>query len=189
MQSKADIRKMVIDLRDSIGADEKERKDMAIFERLLANGRYVTAGTVMLYASFRSEVDTSSILDHCLKNGKKAVLPGVDRKEKRLRLYAIKQPDDLVSGYMGIPEPRPGCKEIGTEDVDIILVPGVAFDKACGRIGYGGGYYDRLLGSITERPYLVALAYEEQVIENVPVDSYDVRMNAIITDRAEIRCS
>lgn len=188
MRSKEDIRKTVIGLRDSIAAEEKERKDRDILNRVLADDRYRSAGTVMCYASFRSEVDTRSIIAYSLKSGKGTVLPVVDREEKRLRLFEIDKMEDLVSGYMGIPEPRPGCKEMNVRDVDIILVPGVAFDKRCGRIGYGGGYYDRLLGSASERPYLIALAYEEQVVEEVPLDRHDVRMDAVITDRFDIHC-
>ncbi len=169
--------------RDAIPLEERKVKDRMIQERLTGLAEYRRAGTVMLFASFRSEVDTGPIIRDALGRGKRVVLPRVDRTRGALRLYAVRSVDELVPGFMGIPEPDPQrCVEVPPGEPELVVMPGVAFDERGGRLGYGGGYYDRLLAGIRHRPVLVALAYEEQIVGEVPVSGHDVRVDKVVTD-------
>jgi 5-formyltetrahydrofolate cyclo-ligase len=161
-----------------------------IQERLTGLREYKESKTVLLFASFNSEVDTSGIIDDALQRGKRVVLPKVDTEKKILALYSIKTRTELKPGFKGIPEPESlPEREISPEEIDFILVPGVAFDEHGGRLGYGGGYYDKLLGSLNQKPHLVAIAFEEQIIERVPVSTHDIRIPKIVTDRRIIEIS
>lgn len=188
MPDKSSIRKNITTLRDSFRPEDKRRKDDIIFEKVIAIPEYKSSKTVLLYASFRSEIETEKIILHSLESGKVTVLPVVDRKDKRLRLYMIESMADLKPGYMGIPEPKNRAGVMNPGEMEFILVPGVAFDIKCARIGYGRGYYDRLLGSIPVMPFLLAPAYDEQIVDDIPVEDHDIRMDMIVTDRRVIKC-
>jgi len=135
-----------------------------------------------------------------LEGSKRVVLPRVEGQN--LGLYEIKSLDELAPGYMGIPEPNPqlphfnkggeggfyDIRRVSINDVDAIIIPGAAFDETGNRIGYGGGFYDRLLAQLQKPVPIIAPTYEEQVIESVPTDPHDRKVNIIVTDSREIRC-
>ncbi len=184
IKDKTALRSEIIERRDGIPSEVRQVKDSLVMERLLCLKEFTEAGTVLLFASFRSEINTIPIIENALKEDRVVVLPRVDRDNRRLILYSIAALSELQEGYMGIPEPPgDGDKIVLPEDLEFILMPGVAFDELGGRLGYGGGYYDRLIGALRERPPLVALAYEEQIVEEVPVSGHDIRVNRIVTDR------
>jgi len=173
----------MLNKRDSISPKLKSIKDKKIKEKLLNLTEYKNANILLLFASFRTEVETLEIILETLKKGKIVILPKVDRKHKKLILYKIDNINELQPGYMGILEPKPAAdKKVSKEILDFILVPGVAFDENGGRIGYGGGYYDRLISNIKNRPPLVAVAYEEQIIKKVPLFKHDIKVDKIVTD-------
>ncbi len=186
-KEKSRLRAEVIRRRDAIPLEVRKAKDRMIRERLSGLGEYRSAGTVMLFASFRTEVDTMPIIADALMQGKRVVLPKVESAKKELRLYNIKSVDELTPGVMGIPEPRAvEGREVAPEEIELIVMPGVAFDERGGRLGYGGGYYDRLIAGWRLRPPLVAVAYEEQVVGEVPVADHDIRVDKVVTDRRVI---
>jgi 5-formyltetrahydrofolate cyclo-ligase len=180
-------RKEVLSRRDAISPTTRREKSGRITERLLSIGEFRAVHTVLSYASFRSEVDTFGIIRHCIEHGVRVVLPRVDRATRTLRLYEIESLDDLSSGYWGIPEPHvPEARRRNVREMDLVIVPGAAFDEECNRLGYGGGYYDRLLSDRTAPA--VALAFEEQLLPQLPAEPHDIRMDAIITDMRTVRC-
>ncbi|GBD99440.1 putative 5-formyltetrahydrofolate cyclo-ligase [bacterium BMS3Abin07] len=186
--NKWQIRAGVIRKRDSIPSNIRRAKDRMIAERLTGMKEYIDADSVMLFASFRSEVNTLPIIEDALRGNKKVVLPKVDRERKELELYLIKSVNELTPGYMGIPEPAvTGERKFLPGEIDFIMVPGLAFDENGGRLGYGGGYYDRLLGGLKKMPQTVAIAYEEQIVDDVPVSGHDIRVDAVVTDRRIIK--
>ncbi len=186
-KEKSRLRSEVIRKRDAIPLEVKKAKDRMIRERLSGLGEYRNAGTVMLFASFRTEVDTIPIIRDALMQGKRVVLPKVDSAKKELGLYNIRSVDELIPGFLGIPEPGVvEGRKVAPEELELIVMPGVAFDERGGRLGYGGGYYDRLGAGLRHRPPLVAVAYEEQVISEVPVADHDIRVDKIVTDRRVI---
>jgi 5-formyltetrahydrofolate cyclo-ligase len=181
---KAELRSVAIAKRDAIPLPVRKIKDAAIAERVFGLDIFSNASVVLLYASFRSEVSTGGIIEKALESGKKVLLPKVDTEETKLRLYEIKSVDDLEPGYMGIPEPQASEENSADiDDIDMVIVPGAAFDENGNRLGYGKGYYDRLLSGEGARPAIAALAYEEQIVKDIPAEPHDVKMELIITDR------
>ena len=182
------IRKEALRKRDRIPKELKGTKDSSIKQRLLALPEFLSARSVLFYASFRSEVETSGIIRESLSMGKKAILPKVDKRRHKLLLYEIKNPDELVSGFMGIPEPFQSEKrEALLEDIDLVIIPGAGYDYAGNRLGYGGGYYDILLAGRKKNTPIIALAFEEQLVDAIPAEQQDVRVDMIVTDQRVIR--
>lgn len=186
-EQKAAIRREALDRRDAIPRPVRAVKDSAIKERLFGLEEFMAAERLLLYSAFRTEVATEVMIEESIAMGKKVLLPKVDQEAKALSKHVINGLDELAPGYMGIPEPTSG-ERLKVEDIHLIVVPGVAFDRNGRRIGYGGGYYDRLLSRIKGQRLIVALAYEEQVFDELPHEEHDVRMDIIITDRRVIDC-
>jgi 5-formyltetrahydrofolate cyclo-ligase len=185
---KASLRKEILAKRDSIPPAVKKIKDREIEARLFNLPEFKTAKTISFFASFRSEVDTVSMIRRSLEAGITVVLPRVEGRD--LVLYQIKGMHELVPGCWDIPEPSVVTEDrkINANSVDTIIIPGAAFDETGNRIGYGGGFYDRLLAQLQKPVPIIAPTYEEQVIESVPTDSHDKKVNIIVTDKREIRC-
>jgi 5-formyltetrahydrofolate cyclo-ligase len=188
-ETKASLRQALLEKRDAIPPEVRRVKDRLIRERLLSLGEIKNVQTIFIFASFRSEIDTSGIIESVLGEGKRIVLPVVDREQHRLLLYEIKNLDELTPGYMGIPEPSVRSDErlLSINDIDAVVIPGAGFDPAGNRIGYGGGYYDILLSGLQRRIPVIAPAFEEQLVDSVPSEPHDVRVDLIVTDRRIIR--
>jgi 5-formyltetrahydrofolate cyclo-ligase len=136
----------------------------------------------MFFASFRSEVDTLPMIRHALAAGKRAILPKVRGKD--LALFEIRDFDkDTAPGAWGIPEPRE-IMPVTVEDVDFMIVPGLAFDENGNRLGYGAGFYDRLLPYYKKET--AALAFEIQIVPEVPISSLDIPVKQIVTEKRTI---
>jgi len=181
------LRNESLSRRDALTIEARGKKDESIRKRLSALSEYAEAGTILFYASFKSEVDTFELIRENILKNKTVVLPRVDMRNFSLTLYEICALDDLAPGCFGIPEPRAAeDRIINPSDIDIMIIPGVAFDEHCNRLGYGKGFYDRLL-SLKEAPAL-ALAYDEQIMGRIPAELHDIRMDKIITDKRIIRC-
>ncbi len=186
---KARIRESVLKKRDLLGPASRKLKDAGIRKRLSSTSEFRLAKTVLLYASFRSEVSTFSIMEDALAAGKRVFLPVVDNKIKELRPYQIRSLSELSSGFMGIPEPAVRKEmERDAGESDLIIIPGAAFDTGGNRLGYGAGYYDKMLSRLTRRIPLIALAYEEQIVDFIRSEPHDVRVQMIVTDRRTIVC-
>jgi 5-formyltetrahydrofolate cyclo-ligase len=190
MNEKSELRAALLKKRDAIPAEVRRAKDRLIRERLLSLDEIREAKVFFFFASFRSEVDTSVPMKTLLAEGKRIVLPKVDRQNHLLLLYEIKDLEELASGYMGIQEPSVLSEDrmIAVNGIDTVIIPGAGFDAAGNRIGYGGGYYDRLLSSIQSNVTVIAPAYEEQIVDSIPAEPHDIRVSMIVTDRRVIRC-
>lgn len=161
---------------------EKSRK---IEEKLFSLPEFQSAGAVMLFASFRSEVETDSIIRRALGAGKRVILPKVRGTE--LALFEIRDfRTDVAPGAWGIPEPAESLP-VQLNDIDCIIVPGAAFDERGNRLGYGAGFYDKLLPAFAKAT--VALAFEEQIVSAVPADPHDVPIKLIVTEKRIIKTS
>jgi 5-formyltetrahydrofolate cyclo-ligase len=181
------IRKELLEKRDRIPKELKVSKDIAIQHRLLGLPEFLSAGTILFNASFRSEVETSGIVREALSMGKRVVLPKVDKEKHRLGLYEIKSLDELALGHMGIPEPfQTEKREILLDKIDLVIAPGAGYDYSGNRLGYGGGYYDILLSGKKKNILIIALAYEEQLIDAIPSEKHDVKVDMIVTDQRVI---
>jgi len=188
MQDKAEIRKELLSKRDNIPPEVRRAKNRMIRERLLSLDEFRNAGVIFFFASFRTEVDTSEMMKSSLLSGKRVLLPKVDKDRHELLLYEIRDFGELAPGYMGIPEPPVSENQMNINDVDIVIIPGAGFDVTGNRIGYGGGYYDRLLSGLQKRTPVIATAYEAHVVDSIPSEPHDIRVQMIVTDRRLIRC-
>jgi 5-formyltetrahydrofolate cyclo-ligase len=185
------LRKELLKRRDAIPSEVREAKNRVIRERLVSLEEIRSAKALFFFASFRSEVNTLEAVAQLLQAGKRIVLPKVERERHVLLLYEVRSIEELTAGYMEIPEPSvlTGERMVDINGVDAVIIPGAGFDVAGNRIGYGGGYYDRLLSSLTRDVPVIAPAYEEQIVESVPAEPHDIKVDMIVTDRRVIKCT
>lgn len=184
------LREKVLERRDSIPPSLRKKKDVLIKENLFCLPEFKTAKAVLFYASFRTEVDTTGMIEESLRIGKSVFVPKVDKIGHRLRLYEIKDLRELSPGYMGIPEPSlPDQRLHEIKDVDLAILPGVGFDRFGNRLGYGAGYYDILLSEVKKKFPFIALSYEEQLIDAIPSERHDMKVDIIVTDDQVIKVS
>ncbi len=180
------MRKAILAARDHLNAEEISANSEAIRQRLLASDEITAAATICSYVSFRSEVQTLPLIESLLARGKRVVVPLTRISERRLDLVAIDDPaNDLVPGYCNIPEPREALLPrhlVDPQDLDLIILPGSVFDLRGGRFGYGGGYYDRLLAQVPGAGR-IALAYELQVVDRLPLAEHDELLDRIVTEK------
>jgi len=187
---KKTLREGLLKKRDGITPEKKKEKEAAIRQRLYASADFKRAKGILFYASFRSEADTAVCIAHALKLKKEVILPRVESKKRMLRLFAINNISEIESGYMGIPEPvakKSGERDLN--DIDVVIVPGAGFDEKGNRLGYGAGYYDKLLSGHEKHITTIALAFEEQIVRGeIPAEPHDVKMDKIITEKRTIDC-
>ncbi len=182
-ETKRALRERVLAERDRAPPAFRAAASAAIGTSLAARGDFRAAKTVLLTLSFGSEWDTLPLLLTALEQGKTVVLPRVDTATRTLELCRLTEPSrDVMPGYRGIPEPQPHCALIRAEAIDWVLVPGVAFDAAGRRLGYGGGYYDRLIPALRSDSARIAGAFELQMVDRVPAAPHDAPVRGIVTE-------
>lgn len=180
---KGELRSRILLIRDQMPASLRSLKDTRIRENLFSLPEFLSARIIILYASFRSEVATHGLIGESLSMGKKVLLPKVNANNARLDLYEISDIGELSPGYMGILEPDLTDERRRTiDDADLAIVPGAVFDFSGNRLGYGAGYYDGLLSQGMKKIPIIALAYHEQLIDTIPAEEHDVKVDVIVTD-------
>lgn len=180
---KSEIRREILKKRDAIGREEIAGKSSLIERNLFSAVRFISSDVCAFYASFRSEVSTYGMILRCIGMGKKVLLPITMKINHELVFCVVKSLDELKPGAMGIPEPdHQHIVPYAPEDIDAMIVPGVAFDAGGYRIGYGGGYYDRVTEKLRPDCFKIGLAFECQIIDKVPREKYDMRVDSIITE-------
>jgi len=182
---KQEIRRQARARRDE--QPDKDGLSEIIWQRFLALPEYAAAETVMLYVDARSEVRTRPFLTAVIAAGKRVVVPYC--VEGELELFCLESMEELAPGHFGIQEPRPPLRQLPGKRVepgalDLVMVPGLAFDRRGGRAGYGKGYYDRLLVRTRPETRRVAVAFECQLFPEVPMLEYDVFMDKVVTEGA-----
>ncbi len=184
---KSRIRRAVLERRDAMAVAQRQQRSGALCARLLALEQWHAARVVLATVAMGSEPVTEVLLHAALEQGKTLVLPRVQRAEKTLGLYAVQNlSQDLLPGVWGILEPDPQrCRQISLPQVELIVVPGVAFDRTGARLGYGAGYYDRLLARSECTAFTVALAFEEQLVPQIPTEAHDQRVQWLLVDSAQ----
>ena len=183
-QAKAALRQAILARRDAADAFIRSRDSHTIVQKLCALPAYRAAGVVAAYASFGSELDTAEFLAKILTDGKQLVLPRINRAQRVLELRRVADLGaDLVAGFWGIREPAERCPLQSHHKVDFMLVPGVAFAANGARLGYGGGYYDRLLASLDRRAVRIAAAFQLQIVDQLPEGPHDERVDSVVTQR------
>ena len=183
-QRKAMLRGEVLAARDALSDAEIRHLSHAIVDAVVASDGFRNARTVLLTSSFGSEVRTAELIDRTIESGKTLLLPLVNKAEKMLELYEVSEPSaHLERGTYGIAEPRPDrCRRAQFDEVDWVLVPGVVFADDGYRIGYGGGYYDRLLPLLPAASPRVSAAFGFQRRSEVPHGFHDQKFDLIFTE-------
>lgn len=194
MRNKAELRKEILQFRDELSIEVRQEKSSQIAEQVTAHKGFQEADKVLLFASFKSEVDTTEIFEAALQIGKQVFFPKVIGKE--MEFYQVLKEKDLIEGYHGIREPKAEEKKKFVpmpEEKIFILMPGTVFDEAGGRIGYGGGYYDKFIQRLeTEIPKenlcTLAVAFECQMaaLGEIPREEHDMKPDYIVTETRNI---
>lgn len=181
--AKLAVRRQILAARDGLSADYRAAAARTIAERLAALPTFARARTVLLTIAFRSEWDTLPLVHAALALGKIVAVPRINAAARMLDLFAITDPArDIVPGFHDIPEPVVLCAKVPVAAIDWVLVPGVAFDATGRRLGYGGGYYDRLLPLFAPDTARVAGAFDLQIVDRVPAAPHDLTVDAIVTE-------
>ena len=188
---KKQIRKDILEVRRSMDIDKKDTYDTLIEKSFFESSFYKEAKNIFIYISYDSEINTKRMINRAINEGKNIYVPRTEFDTKLMNAVKINDFSNLVESRYGILEPKKEEPFIDPNELDIIVVPGVAFDKNGGRIGYGAGYYDRYFKRINEknkaRITKLALIYDFQLIDEVPTDEEDVLIDAVLTEKQFIK--
>ncbi len=187
-QQREALRREVLARRDRLLPEERRRASRAIAQRFWGLAEIASARTLHVSLSTGSEVETADVVAEARRRGLRVVVPVTLVNERRLLLAEFDGPETLAPGPFGIPEPQPeGRKVVDLACVDALVIPGVAFDEHGNRLGWGAGYYDRLLERVRPDVPIIALAYECQIVPAVPPEGHDVCVSVIVTEQRIIR--
>jgi 5-formyltetrahydrofolate cyclo-ligase len=187
-RAKREIRRSVLAARDALGEAERIARSTTIHQRFLALPEVEDGGVVMGFWSFGSEVSTPPLLEALHARGFRVCLPRIEGGGD-LEAVAYEPGDPLTETSFGAREPADGTT-VAPDVLDLVLTPGVAFDRSGHRIGYGGGFYDRFLRRTRRDGPRIALAFDLQVLpQELPVGSFDLGVDVIVTETETIRCA
>jgi 5-formyltetrahydrofolate cyclo-ligase len=182
---KQNLRAVLSEARSSLSAECARALSMRVQQRLLATSAYLTATKVVLYAPLGREVETALIAADAIRSRRQLFYPIVDRNRRRITLGAVSNLGELRSGAFGILEPPAiGALEPDRLGDALVCVPGIAFTPAAARLGRGGGYYDRMLAALPAEAATAGLSYSFQLIDRLPEQTYDRRLDLIVTESA-----
>jgi len=196
LSSKTSIRKAILALRGRIAKQERDilsgkinRRAVTLLKTMIATGQLKPGGIIHLFCSFGEEVETGPLLENIRRMGFGVVVPVVHHENSRSRLILSKLGEETTwrPGPFQIPQPHPVVR-VEPDRVSLFFLPGVAFDRSGTRLGYGKGYYDRLLSGVSPDVPKIALAFSQQVLESVPSSKWDIPMTMILTEEETIDC-
>ena len=186
LKSKKEIRREVFDKRKCLLKDNVVRKSIEITNHIICMNEFITGSIIMAYMDFNNEVMTGFLIDHCFNMGKRLVLPLVDDENgiKIIKAYEVKDlQQDLKPGCYGILEPvKDKTIEVDPKLIDMVIVPGVAFDINRNRIGYGAGYYDNFLIKLRRECYKVGIAFDFQIYSKIASEDHDISLDIVVTE-------
>ncbi|MHC4778709.1 MAG: 5-formyltetrahydrofolate cyclo-ligase [Planctomycetota bacterium] len=179
---KKELRDAVLKKRDALSPGERSEKSRAIQDLLFGLERWPPRGPVLFFHTMRTEVDTAPMMQRALDGGIPVALPRVAGDGLLELAFVTRLTEDLAESAWGIPEPTARCRGVDPSALDIIIVPGVAFDPEGYRVGYGGGFYDRLLVA-APKALRLALSFELQRVRDVPRMSHDIPADLLVTEK------
>jgi 5-formyltetrahydrofolate cyclo-ligase len=183
--SKRAFREELLRARVLLAPAERAARSRAIAARAAGLESYRRARTVGFYAAIGTEVETWALAADAIASGKRVAWPIV-REAERALAYAACAPDALVEGSLGTRQPPPGALAVPLTDLEAVLVPGVGFDLACRRLGRGRGHYDATLLALREGAARIGLAFELQIVSELPHEPHDVPVDAVVTESRTI---
>jgi 5-formyltetrahydrofolate cyclo-ligase len=179
-QQKADLRDRMKRVLAGMGEKARLIASCDACDRLMRTAHYAAARSIMLYCPIQHEIDVAAVARGALADAKVLCVPRVDWAEGTMLPARVTDwRHGLVTGRLGVREPAPGAEAIAPSSLDLIVVPGLSFDAAGGRLGRGSGFYDRFLAGLSAAS--VGLALDEQIVERVPMGAGDARLDAVIT--------
>ena len=182
------LRKELIEKRKSLSKKDVIEKSNKIKNQLFELTEFIQAYTILFYVSYDNEVHTHQMIKDSLILVKNVIVPISKKDDRSLILSKLERWEDLESGSYGILEPRAEkIKEISIDEINLIIVPGVGFDKGGHRIGHGKGYYDNLLNKSNNALH-IGLAFEIQIVKKIPIEQHDIPVDKIITEDRIINC-
>ena len=187
LAEKKALRREMLARRRALSAEERTRASEMICTRVRALTMLQEARTIMLYASTGEEIDLCPLMEELLAEGRHIALPEITGRGV-MEARELPAMDALTDGIFGIRTPDPARGGIiPPEEIDLVIVPGAAFDEYGGRLGLGGGYYDRFLPR-AQRAVRLVLAFDFQIVRDVPMGVQDARIDAVLTERRMISC-
>ncbi|MFC9415567.1 5-formyltetrahydrofolate cyclo-ligase [Bacillus mobilis] len=181
-EEKLRLRKQIIEHMNSLSEERYTTLSEQIAFSLYAQKEWAEAKTIGITLSMENEVNTYPIIEKAWEQGKKVVVPKCNKGTRTMTFRQISNFDQLETVYMNLREPIPALtEEVGADDIDLQIVPGVAYTGRGERIGYGGGYYDRYL--VHYKGKTLSLAYSFQMVEHIPVEPFDKNVEKIITEK------
>lgn len=187
-EAKLTLRRKMLTARDALPVGARAAATRAIVAGIVSLPSFIAPRVVLLTLAFRSEWDTAMLIRAAFDAGKRVAAPRVNPSTRMLDLHEVSDLErDVRPGHLGIPEPLPTCPCVAPETVEWVLVPGVAFDIEGRRLGYGGGYYDRLLPLLPRTAPRVVGAFDMQIVERVPAAPHDLAVDTIVTESRTIQ--
>lgn len=181
---KKELREKYLKIRSNINSTITKRDSEIISKKIISHHLFQKARNIMIYLPFKNEVDIKIVIESAWDKNKQVLAPKIEPSIKKINPYIIKSWNDLELGFYQIYEPKDDDKNpFPIEEIELVLVPGVAFDKNGYRLGYGGGYFDRFFDQFNIPPYRLAVAFDFQVVDQIPIFSHDIPMNEIITEK------
>lgn len=179
---KKKLREEILQKLHSITKDEKERKVELLKKKLFSLKEFKNAKCVMFYVSKHYEVNTHEMIDESIAMGKKVVVPITLKEEKTLKLSELRDREkELIKSHYGIHQPgEKHIRPVSSESVDLMVIPGIAFDRSGHRLGHGGGYYDRFLEKAPPTIFTVGLAFDFQVMDKLPTHATDIPVKRVL---------
>ncbi|MEK8198829.1 5-formyltetrahydrofolate cyclo-ligase [Lysinibacillus sp. FSL M8-0134] len=185
---KTTLRNKVKEALSTMTDNTYHSQSLAIVKKVLQEPYIIEANTIGLTISNKPEVDTFLLIEELWQLGKKVAVPKCHPKTREMSFYAIDSFAQLETVYMHLREPIPErCEFVDANEMDVILVPGVVFDRYGYRIGYGGGYYDRYVLNY-KKGKLLSMLFDEQIIDRVPTEEHDCPVDIIVTPSKRIDC-
>jgi 5-formyltetrahydrofolate cyclo-ligase len=178
------VRRMALLARSRVLDEHRAPASVAAARNVLGLPEVAAAASVLAFASFGAEMGTDPLLQSLLDAGKTVLLPYVEA-DATMRAAPISSLADLAPGYRGIREPP--AARAPASFAQVAVVPGVAFDARGGRLGYGGGFYDRYLGAIAPGATVVGLCFDAQIVDEVPVEPHDRLVDVVVTEARVLR--
>ncbi len=182
-EEKKTLRNQVLKAREQLTPDDRVTKSRQAAQLLLTLEPLTSCRTIMMFRSFGAEIDTGPFIDAAQQRGQQIWLPATDQAKRQIIPYIYSGEQSLRQGAYGIMEPDPmKAEEADCGKLEAVVLPGVAFDKAGGRLGYGGGYYDRFLSTLSHRPLLIGFCFSIQVVDCVPREPHDFPLDYLVTE-------
>ena len=181
---KKEFRKNVIDKRKSQNLNLISKKSHIIAKKILQLDCVKNAKTIMLYLDFDNEVQTNNLIKELISSNKIVACPVTLKEERKLIPYQILNLENGIKiGAYNIREPKVDeCLKVDISDIDIVIVPAVAYDVNCYRLGYGGGFYDRFLQKLNPNAKTIGIAFDFQIFDEIPKESHDAKLDFVVTE-------